>query len=505
MSASLTGPLTRAEATNYLETSRHADVMRFIAELAGRGDRRLTVTNFGVSPEGREMPLLILSAQGLRTPEEARRAGLPVVLLINGIHAGEVEGKEASLMLARDLLDGPEGSLLEHLTLLVVPLFNPDGNDRIDPANRKLDLAHFEGQLGPESGVGTRVNAGGINLNRDYMKQEALEMRLLQANVCRAWQPHLTIDCHATNGSVHRFAMTYDIPHTIESGRHEPILYMREQLLPLVTQRLKQRTGLDSFYYGNFVADEGGVGEGWLTYTHHPRFGSNYRGLTNRLDLLLETYSYLSFPERVYTTYEFVRETLRFTAEHRRAMVEVIEASQRPPERIAVRYGLKAFDAPVEILTYAPRTLIGSPISVRVPYFGRFVGSEVVERPWAYAVPAAVAAHLRLHGLIVRQIGQDRSAEVEVARVEGVLGEGSRKILEASAGSERELLAEYRRETHRLPANTYLVETEQPLGAIAVYLCEARSDDGLVACGIVPEPEVGAEFPVWRVLSADAG
>ena len=388
------------------------------------------------------------------------------------------------------------------MTLLIVPLFNPDGNDRIDPANRKLDIAHFEGQLGPDSGVGTRVNASGINLNRDYMKQEALEMRLLQAYVCRAWQPHLTIDCHATNGSVHRFAMTYDIPHTIESGRREPILYMREQLLPVVTQRLKERTGLDSFYYGNFVADEGGEGEGWLTYTHHPRFGSNYRGLTNRLDLLLETYSYLSFPERVFTTYEFVRETLRYIAEHGRAMVEVVEASQRPPERIAVRYRLEAFDAPAEILTREPRTLEGEPVSVMIPYFGRFVGAEVVERPWAYAVPEAVAAHLQLHGLSVQPIEQEREATVEVARIAGALGEGSRRILEASGG-ERELLAAYRREARKLAAGTYLVETGQPLGAIAVYLCEARSDDSLAVCGVLPEPAVGEEWPVWRVLSAD--
>jgi hypothetical protein len=502
MSANLAGPLTHAEATNYQETSRHADVMRFVAELAARGHSRLTVTSFGASPEGRDMPLLILSAQGVRTPEEAWRQCLPVVLVINGIHAGEVEGKEASLMLARDLLAGSEGGLLEQLTLLIVPLFNPDGNDRIDPANRKLNLANFEGQLGPESGVGTRVNAGGINLNRDYMKQEALEMRLLQAHVCQMWRPHLTVDCHATNGSVHRFAMTYDIPHTIASGRHEPILFMREQLLPPVTRRLKERTDLDSFYYGNFMADEGGQGQGWMTYTHHPRFGSNYRGLTNRLDLLLETYSYLSFPERVYTTYEFLRETLRFTAERGRDMVEVVEASQRPPECIAVRYRLEAFDAPVEILTREPRALDGQPTSVTIPHLAKFVGAEVIERPWAYAVPATVAQHLRRHGLVVRQLEHDRSATVEVARVEGVLGEGSRKILEATASGERELLAEYRQETRRLPPGTYLVETEQPLGAIAVYLCEARSDDGIVACGLAPEPEVGEEFPAWRVVEA---
>jgi hypothetical protein len=320
--------------------------------------------------------------------------------------------------------------------------------------------------------------------------------------VCRPWQPHLTVDCHATNGSVHRFALTYDIPHTIESGRREPILFMREQLLPAVTRRLKERTGLDTFYYGNFVADEGGQGHGWMTYTHHPRFGSNYRGLTNRLDLLLETYSYLSFPERVHTTYEFVRETLRFTAERGRDMIEVVQASQRPPERVAVRYRLEAFDAPVEILTREPRTLDCRPTSVMIPHFANFIGAEVVERPWAYAVPAAVAQHLRQHGLAVRQLDQDREAVVEVARVGGVVGEGSRKILEATASGERELLAEYRRETRRLPAASYLVETEQPLGAIAVYLCEARSDDGLVACGLMPEPAAGEEWPAWRVVEA---
>jgi zinc carboxypeptidase len=502
MPAGSGGPLTRAEATNYRETSRHADVMRFIADLQGRGDRRLVVTSFGTSPEGHDLPLLILSAQGIKTPDEARRAELPVVLVINSIHAGEVEGKEASMMLARDLLADTGSGLLDRMILLIVPLFNPDGNDRIDPANRRLDLARLEGQLGPESGVGTRVNAAGINLNRDYMRQEALEMRLLQANVCQAWQPHLTIDCHATNGSVHRFALTYDIPHTIESGRREPILFMREQLLPPVTQGVKQRTGLDTFYYGNFVADEGGSGEGWMTYTHHPRFGSNYRGLTNRLDLLLETYAYISFQERVFTTYEFLFETLRFTAQHGRDMVEVVEASQRPPDRIAVRYRLEPFEEPVEILTREPRTLDGQPISVIIPHLARFVGTEVVDRPWAYAVPEPVALHLRRHGLKVRRLGQEHGAAVEVARVEQVASAGSRKILEASASGERELLATYQRETRRLPEGSYLVETEQPLGAIAVYLCEARSDDSIVVCGIVPGPATGEEFPVWRVLEA---
>ncbi|HEY3230368.1 MAG TPA: hypothetical protein VGJ87_14195, partial [Roseiflexaceae bacterium] len=148
------------------------------------------------------------------------------------------------------------------------------------------------------------------------------------------------------------------------------------------------------------------------------------------------------------------------------------------------------------------RTLDGQPVSVTIPHFARFVGTEVVGRPWAYTVPEAVALHLRQHGLVVEQLAQDRVAAVEIARVEAALSEGSRKILEAAASGEKELQADYRRETRVLPAGGYLVPTEQPLGAIAVYLCEARSDDGIVACGIVPEPAPGAEFPVWRVVEA---
>lgn len=497
-----THPLTRAEESSYKETSRHADVMRYIASLEGLGDRRLRVTRFGTSPEGRELPLLVLSAKGVKTPDEARAAGLPIVLIINGIHAGEVEGKEASLMLVRDILSGPAAELLEKMTLLVVPLFNPDGNDRIDPKNRVLNLAKLEGQIGPEGGVGTRVNASGINLNRDYLRQDALEMRMLSAHVVQVWQPTLTIDCHATNGSVHRFAMTYDIPHTIASGRREPIQYMRERFLPVVRERLRRRTSIESFYYGNFVTDEGGQGPGWMTYTHHPRFGSNYRGLTNRMDLLLECYSYLTFHDRVVTTYEFLFETLVMVAENGADMVQVVLSSQRPPEKIAVRYKLDAFAEPVEILTREPRTLEGEPAAVTIPHFANFVGTVVVDRPWAYAVPEAVAKRLSGHGLAVTRLDRDAEAAVEVATVAGAHAEGSRKILETRTAGETEIEADYARATRTLPSGTWLVKTDQPLGAIAVYLCEARSDDGVVACEMVPVPPPGSEFPVLRVLEA---
>ncbi len=500
---------TRAERTSYEETSLHADVMAFLAALRDRGDRRFHLTSFGASPGGRELPLAVLSAQGIRTPAEARARGVPVALVINGIHAGEVEGKEACQMLMRDILDGTHAHLIEKLVLVVVPLFNPDGNDALDPANRRLNLPRLEGQIGPKK-VGTRVNGIGVNLNRDYLRQQALEMRLLQSQVAQVWTPDLTIDTHATNGSVHRFAMTYDVPHTVETGRPEPIAFMRQQVMPAVTRALEKQHGLLSGWYGNFVEDERALdarrdadpnaplSEGWMTYPHHPRFGSNYRGLFNRLDLLLECYSYLPFAERVRTTYATVLETLQYVAAHADQVLEVISRSQAPRERVAVRYRLDAYEAPIEIATRAPRTLEGAPATVRVKHFANFVGTTVVQRPPAYVVPAAVAEQLARHGLASEPVSGDR--EVEVATVTGFATEGGRKILEAAEVGD--LQVAWKRGTRRVPDGSRLVRTSSAAGAVAVYLCEPESDDGAVENGLVSAPKAGEEFPLWRAWDA---
>jgi hypothetical protein len=334
-------------------------------------------------------------------------------------------------------------------------------------------------------------------------------MRQLQTQVAQRWRPELTMDTHATNGSVHRFAMSYDIPHTVESGRAEPIEYMRRQMMPAVTEALAREHQLLAGWYGNFVEDERAldarraadpteaVTEGWMTYTHHPRFGSNYRGLGSRLDLLFECYSYLPFPDRVRTTYACLLEALRFAGAHADDIVQVVAASQTPRDRIAVRYRLDAFDGTIEIPTRTPRTLEGAPSAARVRHFAKFVGTTVVARPPAYVVPAAVADHLARHGLAVEPA--PAAADVEVATVTGYGAEGGRKILESAQVGE--LRVQWARSSRSLAPGSRLVRTEQPLGAVAVYLCEPESDDGAVENGLVTPPDVGAEFPIFRAYT----
>lgn len=500
-------PLTVAERSSYQATSTHAEVMAFIGEIAALGRGQLHVTSFGHTPQGRELPLLVLSSEGFASPAAARASGRPIVLLLCCIHAGEVEGKEAALMLARDLLVGPDAALLEQLTLVIVPIFNADGNDAMDPAHRALAIEQLKGQDGPATS-GTRVNAAGINLNRDYIRQETVEMRLLQRHVCQRWTPDLCIDTHATNGSVHRFAMTYDIPHTVDSGRREPIDYMRQVFLPEVVSAVKKNAGFDSGWYGNFVEDErvldkGGaadpsssVGEGWMTYPHHPRFGCNYRGLTNRLDLLLECYSYLGFEERVHTTYAWLLESLRGVAGRASEIVALVRRWQAPPPRVAVSYHLDVMDEPIEILTRAPRTLQGSPVSVSMPFLARFVGDVVVDRPRGYIVPARLGAFFRGHGLEV--VAAPPSARVERGTLEALGAVSGRAILEAAGVGQRQV--SWTEVEAAFSAESLLIKTDQPLGALAVYLCEPASDDGIIEAGFSPTPDLGSPFEVARWL-----
>lgn len=481
-------PLTIAEKTGYRETSRHADVLRFIEEL--RGFRPgIRVESMGKSGLGQDMPYLILGD----------RPGTPVVLVIANIHAGEVEGKEALLMLARDL---PERTL-EKLTLLFIPNYNPDGNDLIDPRNRALDLAHLDGQIGPEGGVGTRYTGQGINLNRDYMKLEAVESRNL-SKLQALWNPHLTVDSHTTDGSIHGFALTFDTSH-LPSG---PASYVHSTLLPEVSRRLEARTGRKTFFYGNFV-DESDPPKGWRTYSHLPRYGSHYRGLTGRLDILLETYSYISFQDRVSTTIEILTDIFDYTIENASQIKRVAAEGERArPDPVGIAYGPPESIGECEIVAWdlesqRARKIPGREVrTYRMPHLAGFSPTRTVSRPVAYLIPrdeSRIIENLGHHGIQLNRLGAPRSLTGEQDRVLSV-----DEIPSPDAGSapRKESVVAVAREAGPIlgRAGDVLVPTDQTLGTLAVYLLEPESDDGLVRWGFLGDGlKVGERLPVARV------
>ncbi len=481
-------PLTTAERTGYRRTSTHADVLRFVDELKEvRTDFR--VESMGRSGLGQEMPVLVFG----------ERPGAPVVLVIANIHAGEVEGKESVLALARDL----PARLFERLTLLLVPDYNPDGNDRIDVRNRALDLANLEGQIGPEGGVGTRYTGEGINLNRDYIKLEAVESRNL-SQLYGKWRPHLTVDCHTTDGSIHRFALTYDTSHIPTP----PCEFVRTLLLPEASRRLDRRTGLKTFFYGNFV-DEKDPAKGWATYSHLPRYGSHYRGLTGRMDVLLESYSYIPFRERVIVTTEILKEILDLSVERADECLRLCaEQEEARPDPVPIAFGPPLPDGECDILAWdlasqIERRLPGrEPRVWRVPHHRRFVPAKTVPRPFGYVVRRdheAAVRKLQDHNLRVERLEAPATMPALTYRVTAVRRTESPDV--GSAAREESVLS-VRSETvfAGLEAGDALVRTDQPLGTLACYLLEPESDDGLARWGYFDRGLAEAHvYPVLRI------
>ena len=525
-------PLTRPERTAFRETSLHADVVDFIRQMRRLAPDRMRVSSMGRSAEGRDMPVVVLSDLGAFTPAAARRAGKPIVMVNANIHAGEVEGKEALLAFTREMTLGPLRPLLDQLTLVFIPILNPDGNDRISPENRELDLRALEGQINPPGGVGTRNTGEGWNLNRDYMKQEAVESNNL-SRLYGAWWPHVFVDCHTTDGSIHAYDLTYDTAHTPLSGHPGPIEYVRTRLLPTVSDAVWQHHRRRGFFYGNYVAQDDPK-SGWETYPGLPRFGSHYRGLTGRLDILLETYSYIDFPARVETISAFLLEIFRYVASHGDEVMAIADAAERdtiargrnprPDDLVGINYGAArrtdngklVFDWPVhhleeaKILAYdlpsiRERRIPGKRLaSYRTSHRARFIPTVSVPRPYAYLVTLPeIATKLRQHNVAFEELGAPLELDVEAYVVLGSEKTESPDICTGIERFETVLTTRKERRTVRFEAGTLVVPTAQRLGNLVVYLLEPESDDGLARWEFFESAiEIGQPFPVFRVPSS---
>ncbi len=478
---------TVAEKSDWQATATYDEVVQLLDRLARRSPI-VRLDSMGTTVEGRSIPLVVLANPPLETAAQARGTGKVIVLAIGNIHAGEVCGKEALLMLARSLALDPDNPLLDDVILLLVPIYNADGNDRMSPDNRP-------GQVGPLRGMGQRPNAQGLDLNRDHVKLESPEAVAL-VRLLTQWDPHLTIDTHTTNGSHHRYALTYAAPLN-PSGPSGPIEYLNEVLLPEVTTALRRRTGYETFFYGNLDAE---LTE-WRTYSSLPRFGGPYRGLRGQMSILSEAYAYASYRDRVQATLEFVREILWFAAANRDRILDIAAQARRetiqaglepqPDDAVGIRHRHAAFDAAVSIK--------GLGQDHRVVHMGRFEPTRTVRRPWAYIIDpgqANVIAKLREHGIVIEPF--DGTASVEVYTVTDLTRQ--KEPFQGHHLVTLETDTSVRRRTFH---DAVLVRTAQPLGTLAVYLLEPESADGLVAWNFFDDGLViDAEFPVYRIRSA---
>jgi hypothetical protein len=473
--------------------------------------------------------LLVISEPKVTSPEAARRLGRPLVFVQANIHAGEVEGKEAVLMLARRLVDGNLRSLSKQLVILIAPVYNADGNEKVSAGNRTA-------QNGPVAGVGTRENANGLDLNRDYMKLDTAEARAL-VRLMTTWDPHLVIDLHTTNGSYHGYHLTY-APTLNPNADARLIAFERDTLLPGVRKAMLDTHNFRTYYYGSFMPEGGGARESarvdpqnpgtttWRTFDHRPRFGNNYVGLRNRIAILSEAYSHLDFKGRVDVTGAFVEEAWRAAAKHAKqilALTTQADQALAPPRRALakpVEQGLefeaRALPDTVAILAGDVRTelnprsgqemlqMTDMAVPVQLKDYGMFAATRTRPLPAGWVIPRALATsprmaaaldRLRWHGVRTETILADTQMDVD----RFVIGAISPAAHLSQGRQEVRISGTLERASLLVDTGSILVPASQPLARLAFYLLEPDSDDGLAAWNVIGEGlEVGQAFPVYR-------
>lgn len=508
--------LTGAERCGFERTSSYEEVVATLDAIACESGRAARVS-LGTSAEGRDIPMLVLADPVVRTGAEARaqveRDGKVVVFAMGNIHGGEVEGKEALVMMARDILGEADGRTLRGAVVVIAPIYNCDGNERLSEKNRPH-------QNGPRE-VGARGNGRGRDLNRDFMKAEEPETGAL-LRFLNEWDPHVFIDCHATNGSYHRYALTYAGPKH-PAGDAEIVRYSRETFMPALTLAYEAASGRRSYWYGNFEGEfeEGPRGHTrWESFPAEPRYGTNYVGLRNRLSILTEAYVYLPFRERVEATREFVRLAVLLASENRERILGLtngadarsIAMGEGGGDAVAVRTRMAAFAERATILGFEEVWENGRSVNTgrmrdyECEVWDDHAAEVSVPRAWGYAIPddpllGGVIAALRRHGVEVERVDKAREASCERLTIVSATA--------ASRAFEGHVLVHARAEAApvevELAAGTYVVRTAQRLGSLVVNLLEPEGEDSLAAWNFFDAwMKEGAAYPVLRVMRPGA-
>ncbi|HEX6088421.1 MAG TPA: M14 family metallopeptidase [Thermoanaerobaculia bacterium] len=474
--------VTPSEVSGLTTTPRYDETVAYLNRLV-KASPQLKMVSLGKSAEGRDVWMVIASKERAFTPEALRKTGKPLVFAQGGIHAGEIDGKDAGLMLLRDLtVRGTKRELLDRVNLLFVPIFNVDGHERVSKYSRI-------NQRGPEVS-GWRTNARNLNLNRDYMKADAEEMQaMIRALV--AWQPDLYIDLHVTDGADYQYDITYGWNG---SAGHSPAI--ADWLDRVFRRPVDAHLRAQGHIPGPLIFTDdplAAVGAGQAD----PRLSNGYGDARHLPSILVENHSLKPYDQRVLGTYVFLEQTLRTVGAEAASLRSAVAADRaRKPVSVPLSWKVPA-NAPkeeVEVLgvesrfTLSPvsgdvrREWLGRPVMQRAPFQRATEVATSVKPARAYWVPAAwrdVIAKLDLHGIPYEKIQEPREVDVTMVRLlEPKFGAAQFEGHVRVTATEK---PERRRE--RFPAGSVRVSTDHHLGSLVTLLLEPSSPDSLFQWG----------------------
>jgi hypothetical protein len=504
--------LTVAERSDFRATSTYDETMAFVRRLEAESPF-VHVTSFGTSGEGRPLPLVVLSKERAFTPEAARalaeERGKPIVLVQNGIHGGEIDGKDASLMLLRDAVLGRRPELLDAATLLVIPIYNVDGHERVSPWNRP-------NQNGPVEGMGFRTNAAGLDLNRDHLKVDSPEARAVVGLFDR-WRPHLHVDDHVTDGTELDWVLTWSVAEAPQL--HPAVAAWADRHLPAALAATEAAGHATGPYVD--LLDRDDPSRGISSAISQPRYATGYYPLRHRPSVLVEMHSYAPYRERVLANRDFLAALLAEAAADGRALVAAVARAEAettalgrpdaPPSEVVVVWGTSEEGDPLVVpfhdWYFDESVAMGAPIlryrealrPTEVPWRHRPVAEKTVPRPRGYLLLAGwpeVEARLAAHGLVVERLAAPADARAEAFRV------STADYAETPYQGHTRVTATVERvpETAAVPAGTLWIPADQPHFDVAVQLFEPDAADSLFSWGLLSSALERKEYIEPRVL-----
>jgi hypothetical protein len=479
--------ITPAERSNFQTTPNYDETTAWLRRLTTESPE-LRMISLGKSAEGRDIWMVIASREHFFTPEALTRSGKPVLLAQAGIHAGEIDGKDAGLILLRELTFGRSRELLDRVNLLFVPILNVDGHERASKYNRI-------NQRGPEV-MGWRTNARNLNLNRDFTKLDADETRAIVAALDR-WHPDLYVDLHVTDGADYQYDITFgwnDYGYSPSATR-----WMNANLRSSLMRDLENAGHIPGPLIFPLVDND--LSQGLLVGQTPPRFATGYGDARHIASVLVENHSLKPYEQRVLGTVVALQGMLEVLS---RAGMELRQAGmadsqlrvdpvpltwkapQTPSGEIMQFLGVQSRSAQSPISGTARVEYVGVPVPMRLPVVRESQIATTVRRAKAYWIPAAwddIAQRLRIHGVTMEKIPAAREVDVDMYRLRDP--KVATEPFEGHIGVTASTAVEARKE--RFPAGSYRVPTDQPLGDLVTLLLEPSSPDSFFQWGFMHE------------------
>ncbi|MCP3058654.1 peptidase M14 [Myxococcus sp. K38C18041901] len=486
-------PLTTvSEQSGWVRTGRYPEVEALCRAFPKAYPGKVRCDTFGTTPEGRPMLALVASADGTLTPAANAKKMRPVVFFQGGIHAGEIDGKDAGFALLRDLLSGKTlPGVLKGVTAVFVPVFNVDGHERFAPNHRP-------NQVGPEE-MGWRATASNLNLNRDYVKAEAPEMVAL-LRYLNTWDALVYADLHVTDGA--KFQPDVSVGIEPQQSGPQPLRTLGVKLREELFQELEKEGHQPLEFYPSFLEDDDPA-SGFAYGVPTPRFSHAYAAAHHRFGVLVETHSWKPYAVRVKATRDVVAGLLRLVARDGAALLKAVKAADAEAQAGKVRDVVLAWKStaksrviPFKGYAYerGPSEVSGQtwvryddtkPQVWNVPYFDTVEPALTVAVPsGGYVVPPAhaawVADKLTTHGLTFQRLTRPTPAtDVEVFRATelkwGAQSNEGRQTLSVKGAWEKQ--------SKELPAGSLYVPAAQPGVALVAHLFEPSGADSLLAWG----------------------